>query len=111
MGASRAPFGKDLGRSGVSFGRSWALLGRFFNVQNRTFVKHWSRMVSTRPLGSILGRFWEDLGRFGEAKMNLTVDFWEVCFEFSFERNLDVDYGRFLEAPNQKNSNFLNGKS
>ena len=33
-------FGKGLGRSGASFGRSWALLGHFGGVQNRAFVKH-----------------------------------------------------------------------
>ena len=40
LGRAWAPFGKGLGRSGASFGRSWALLGHFGGVQNRAVVKH-----------------------------------------------------------------------
>ena len=56
-------FGKGLGRSGASFGRSWALLGHFGGVQNRAVVKHWSQMASKKASGSILGRFCEGFGR------------------------------------------------
>ena len=69
FGRSWRPFGRGLGRSGPPFGRSWVPLGRFLDAQYRTFLTHWSKMVSRRPLGSILGGFWEGwgrlLGRFG----------------------------------------------
>ena len=58
---------------GTLWGVSWALLGtsgRFLGVKNRAFVKHWSKMGSKRPFGSILvdfgrvlGGFWEGLGK------------------------------------------------
>ena len=51
-----------MGRSGVPLGRSWALLGRFLDVQNQALLKDSSKMGSKRPSGSILGPFWEDLG-------------------------------------------------
>ena len=64
LGGSWAPFGQGLGRSWPSSGRSWPLLGRFLDVQNRAFFKHWPKLGSKRPSGSILGRFGEDLGGF-----------------------------------------------
>ena len=67
---SWAPFGKGLGRAGVSFGRCWALLASFFGVQNRTFIKRWPKMGSKTLFGSILvgfGRVWEGLGRIWEG--------------------------------------------
>ena len=59
-----ASFGKGLGRSWASSGRSWPLLGRFVDVQNRAFFKHGPKMGSKRPPGSIWGASWKGLGRF-----------------------------------------------
>ena len=70
LGRSWAPLEKGLGRSGPSFGRSWTLLGRFLDVENRTFFQQGSKMGSKRAFGSILGRFWMGLGRVLEG-------FWE----------------------------------
>ena len=67
LGGSWASFGKGLGRSWASSGRSWPPLGRFLAIQNHAFFKHWPKMGSKRPSGSILGRFWEDLGRIWEG--------------------------------------------
>ena len=64
LGGSWAPFGRGLGRSGGSFGHSWALPGRFGRVRVRAFIKHWSKMGSKRPSGSILGGSWKGLGGF-----------------------------------------------
>ena len=54
---------EGFGQSGVSFGRSWALPGRFLGVQNRSFFQHGSKMGSKRAFGSILSRFWKGLER------------------------------------------------
>ena len=67
LGRSWAPFGRGLGRSWASSGRSWPPLGRFVDVQNRAFFKHGPKMGSKRPLGSILGRFFMDLGTVWEG--------------------------------------------
>ena len=64
MGGFWLPFGRGLGGSGASLGHSWALLGCFLGVQKPTSSKHWSKMGSKRPSGSILEPFWEGLGRF-----------------------------------------------
>ena len=73
-GGSWAPFGRDLGRSGRSFGHFWAVFGRSFGVLNQPFFKHRSKMGSKRPFGAILegsgrvwGGFWEGLGRILEG--------------------------------------------
>ena len=58
-----APFGRGLGRSGASFGCSWATFAHFFDVLNDVFFKHGSKMDSKTPFGSILGGSWKDLGR------------------------------------------------
>ena len=70
LGGSWTPFGRGLGRPGASFGHSWVPLGRFLGVRNRAFIRHWSKMGSKKPFGSILdgfgedfGRIWKDLGR------------------------------------------------
>ena len=59
-----------MGLSGASLGRFGALLGGHLGLQNLAFVKHWSKMVSKKLLGSILegfgegsGRIWEGLGK------------------------------------------------
>ena len=52
-----------MGPSGASLGRSWALLGHFLGLRNEAFIKHWSKMVSKRPSGSILEGFGEGSGR------------------------------------------------
>ena len=67
LGGFWLPFGRGLGGSGASLGHSWALLGCFLGVQKPTSSKHWSRMGSKRPSGSILEPFWEGLGRFWEG--------------------------------------------
>ena len=61
--------GLHLGRVSDGLGRLLGVLGRFWDVQKRAFVKHWSKMGSKRPFGSILGGFgenldasWENLG-------------------------------------------------
>ena len=63
LGGSWAQFGRGLGRSGASFGRSWATFAHFFDVLNDVFFKHGSKMDSKTPFGSILGGSWKDLGR------------------------------------------------
>ena len=63
---SWAPFGRGLGRSGASFGHFWTHFGRFLGVQNQAFFKHWPKMSSKKPSGSILGDLGKDLGRFWE---------------------------------------------
>ena len=65
LGGPWAPFGRDLGRSGRSFGHLWALFSRFFGVLNQLFFTHRSKMGSKRPFGAILERFWRVLGGFG----------------------------------------------
>ena len=52
-----------MGPSGASLGRSWAFFGRFLGLRNEAFIKHWSKMVSKRPSGSILEGFGEGSGR------------------------------------------------
>ena len=44
---------------------TWALLGRFVGVGHRAFIKHWPKMGSKKPSGSILGGCLKDLGKFG----------------------------------------------
>ena len=51
FGVSWAPFGKGLGRSGPSFGHSWALCGRFFGAIDQIFFEHKSKMGSKKPFG------------------------------------------------------------
>ena len=63
LGGSWASFGKGLGRSWASSGRSWATFVRILDVQNLAFFKHGSNMGAKRPFGSILGGSWKDLGR------------------------------------------------
>ena len=65
-GGSWAPFGAGLGGSRTSCGRSWATLGRFGSVRNRTLFIYWSTMVSERPLGSNLDRFRRGFGSMWE---------------------------------------------
>ena len=68
-----------MGPSGASLGRSWAFFGRFLGLRNEAFIKHWSKMVSKRPSGSILEGFGEGSGGFGEGLgrilANLGMDF------------------------------------
>ena len=64
LGGSWAPFGRGLGRSWASSGRSWPPLGRFLDVQSRAFFKHGPKMGSKRPFGSIFGGVGESFGRF-----------------------------------------------
>ena len=63
LGGSWASFGKGLGRSWASSGRSWPPLGRFLDVQSLAFFKHEHNMGSKSPSESILGRFGKGLGR------------------------------------------------
>ena len=52
-----------MGALGGLLGAFGGPLGRFLGFQNRTFLKHWSKIGSKRPSGSILAPFWEGLGR------------------------------------------------
>ena len=63
FGGSWASFGKGLGRSWVSSGRSWATFARILDVQNLAFFKHGSNMGAKRPFGSISRGSWKDLGK------------------------------------------------
>ena len=75
LGGSWALFGRGLGRSGESLGRSWVLLGQSLELQNEAFLKHWSKICSKKPLGSILGRFWKALGRVLEGRGKILLNF------------------------------------
>ena len=66
-GGSGASFGRGLGRSRPSFGHLWAHFGRFLDVPNHIFSKHWSKMSSKKPFKEIWARFWKVLGRFWEG--------------------------------------------
>ena len=61
LGRSWAPFGKGLGRSVASWGHFWAHFDSLLEVPNHIFLKHWSKMRSKKPFGSILWGFGEDL--------------------------------------------------
>ena len=63
LGGFGAPFGRGLGGSWALLGHFWACLCRFLADKNPPFCKHWSNMVVKRPLGTIWGRFGEDLER------------------------------------------------
>ena len=73
-----------MGPSGASLGRSWAFFGRFLGLRNEAFIKHWSKMVSKRPSGSILEGFGEGSGRiwggswedFGSFELMVDSYFW-----------------------------------
>ena len=65
LGGPWAPFWRDLGRSGRSFGHFWELFSRFFGVLNQLFFTHRSKMGSKRPFGAILERFWRVLRGLG----------------------------------------------
>ena len=51
-------------------------MGRFLGVRNQAFLKHWSKISSKRPFGSILGGFGKDLGGFWEGLGRIFIDFW-----------------------------------
>ena len=86
LGGSWASFGRGLGRSGGSLGRSWVTFVRILDVQNTAFFKHGSKMGSKRPFGSSLGGSWEDLGkiwaRFGQKSGSIWTFFWPVVGKF-----------------------------
>ena len=50
-------------------------LGRPLDLQNEAFLKHWSKISSKKPLGSILDRFWKDLGRVLEGRGKILLNF------------------------------------
>ena len=54
--------------------------------------------------------FWSDFGGFGRPKSMPKFDFRAFFFDVSFESFFTSKFGRFLEAQNQKNSNFLQEK-
>ena len=86
FGGSWASFGRGLGRSGASLGRSWVTFVRILDVQNTAFFKHGSKMGSKRPFGSTLGGSWEDLekiwARFGQKSGSIWTFFWPVVGKF-----------------------------
>ena len=65
LGGSWAPSGRPLGCSRASLGRFWVPLAHLLHVQNVTFSKHWSKMCSNKPFGSIWGGFGRGMGGFG----------------------------------------------
>ena len=65
LGGSWAPFGKGLGRSGVSCGHFWAHFDCLLDVPNHIFLKQWAKMGSMRLFGWLLDRFWRVWGEFG----------------------------------------------
>ena len=79
LGGSLASFGRGLGRSWASSGRSWPPLGRFLDVQSQPFFKHGPKIGSKRPSGSIFGRFEKGFGRilggFGRVWGEIREDF------------------------------------
>ena len=77
LGRSWAPFGRGLGRSWASSGRFLPSFGRFLAVQNRNFFKHWPKMGSNTPSGSILARFGRDLTGFWEGFREVWGGSWE----------------------------------
>ena len=52
-------------------------------------------------------RFWEDFGKVLEPKIEAKIDFWSYFCDPFFERASASIFGRFFEAPNLKNSNFV----
>ena len=50
--------------------------------------------------------FWSNFGGFGRLKSMPKFDFRAFFFDVIFESFFTSKFGRFLEAPNQKNSNF-----
>ena len=75
----KSGFGRVLGSIwegfGTLWGVSWVLLGRSLDLQNEAFLKHWSKISSKKPLGSILGRFWKLLGRVLEGRGKILLNF------------------------------------
>ena len=75
----KSGFGRVLGSIwegfGTLWGVSWVLLGRPLDLQNEAFLKHWSKISSKKPLGSILGRFWKGLGRVLEGRGKILLNF------------------------------------
>ena len=61
---------------GTIWGLSWSLLGHFLGLRNEAFIKHWSKMVSKRPSGSILEGFGEGSGRIWEGLGRILANFW-----------------------------------
>ena len=66
LGGSWAPFGRGLGRSGVSFGHSWAsfacLVGRLESIRLVTLVQDGLQEPLGIDLGRVLGSIWEGFG-------------------------------------------------
>ena len=93
LGGSWAQFGKGLGRSGASFGRSWATFVHFFDALNDVFFKHGSKTTPRHFLDQLWkgrGRIWEGfgegLGSFWETKILDFHTFFDV-FSKSFSKH------------------------
>ena len=98
--ALKSGFGRVLGSIwegvGTVWAVFWALFGCSFDTLNPSFFKHRSRMGSKRPYGSILGRFWNVLKRFGEDFGRVWIHFgsildgsgrvWLTLFKFFYVR-------------------------
>ena len=100
LGGSWASFGKGLGRSWASSGRSWATFVRILDVQNLAFFKHGSNMGAKRPFGSILGGSWKDLdkvwGWFGVKFGRIwTFFFWLWALSGSIWKNVALLWQSF----------------
>ena len=49
-------------------------------------------------------RFWNDFGRFEEAKMDIEIDFGKSFFKRFFQLRFGIIFGPFFERPNLENS-------
>ena len=58
-------------------------------------------------LTSLFGEISMDFGKVLEPKIEAKIDFWEVFLRSFFERVSASIFGRFFEAPDLKNSNFV----
>ena len=79
LGVSWASFGKGLGSSWASFGRSWALFGRSWGALGALLRLLKAKMSSKRPFGWILGCFGQVLGQFGEGLGTNLKGFGAAC--------------------------------
>ena len=70
---------------GLLLGGFWEglVLGCFLGVQNQAFLKHWSKIGSKRPSGSILDRFGVDFGGFGKG-LGIVWGRYGECFGRNF---------------------------
>ena len=71
------------------------------------FRRGWGEFHSVAKQASLYIAFWNPFRGFGEPKSMPKFDSRAIFFDVIFESVLTSKFGRFLEAQNQKNSNFL----